>query len=329
MLQGSDGNQSKEVSRLCDWLVTQRPDVIIFSNLLIAGCISEIKRRVGCPVVVMLQGDDIFYEGLIEPYRSQALELLKRLARQVDRFVVHSAFYRNRMQPLLGIDAERIDICSLAIDPSDFVEIHPNRQARESQLNRPLSVGYLARLAPEKGLHNLIDAFIDLRQRMPTVQLQIAGWLGKLNEGYWSEQRKKLSDAGLEYAYTYHGSVDRRGKLDFLRSIDLLCVPTDYQEPKGLFVLESMAAGIPVLQPNHGAFPELIERLGGGGLYRAGDREDLVKQLGLLLSDQPKLIRLGDEGRRAILEKGTIERAAIRLIEILAPLVEKAHAKST
>ena len=98
MLQGSDGKQRKEVSRLCDWLVTQQPDIAVFSNLLIAGCIREIKSRVGCPVVVMLQGDDIFFESLVEPYRTSALQLLRELAQQVDLFIVHSHYYGERMQ---------------------------------------------------------------------------------------------------------------------------------------------------------------------------------------------------------------------------------------
>ena len=208
MLQGSDGRQRKEVSRLCDWLVTQRPDVAIFSNLLIAGCLREIKSRIGCPVVVMLQGDDIFFESLTEPYRTEAMQLLKLLAREVDMFIVHSEYYGQRMQHLLEFPRERWQVNSLAIEPADFLERKRTMVARD----RPPTVGYLARLAPEKGLHQLVDAFIELRVRLPTARLAIAGWLGKQHVSYWQEQQKKLASAGLSDAYTYHGSVDRNGK---------------------------------------------------------------------------------------------------------------------
>lgn len=319
MLQGSDGRQRKEVSRLCDWLVTQKPDVAIFSNLLIAGCIREVKSRIGCPVVVMLQGDDIFYEGLIEPYRTEALKLLKQLAREVDLFIVHSEFYGHRMQQLLDFPRERWQVNPLAIEPTDFLQ----RPAQSPASDRPPTVGYLARLAPEKGLHQLVDAFIELHKRMPAARLAIAGWLGKQHETYWQEQQSKLNAAGLADAYTYHGSVDRVGKLEFLEAIDVLCVPTTYQEPKGLFVLESLAAGVPVVQPNHGAFPELIGRLGGGHLYAAGNGADLVERLQTVLMDLPAAKRLGQIGRAALLEHATTDQAAARLAEMLNPLLSR------
>ena len=319
MLQGSDGRQRKEVSRLCDWLVTQKPDVIIFSNLLIAGCLREVKTRIGCPVVVMLQGDDLFFESLMEPYRTEAMELLKQLAREVDLFIVHSEFYGQRMQQLLEFPRERWQVNPLAIEPADFLE----RRRPAAVSDRPPTVGYLARLAPEKGLHQLVDAFIELRERLPTARLAVAGWLGKQHNRYWQELENKLAAAGLADAYTYHGSVDRNGKLQFLESVDVVCVPTTYQEPKGLFVLESLAAGVPVVQPHHGAFPEVIARLGGGHLYAAGDRRALVDRLQAVLSDLPAARMLGEVGRTAVLEHATTDRAAARLIELLNPLVTR------
>jgi len=319
MLQGSVGKQRKEVSRLCDWLVTQKPDVAIFSNLLIAGSISEIKARIGCPVVVILQGDDIFFESLIEPFRADAMKLLRQLAQQVDLFIVHSEDYGKRMQQLLGFKRERWQVNSLAIEPNDFVvRIRP-----ALDLQRPPTVGYLARLAPEKGLHQLVDAFIELRQRMPNARLEVAGWLGKQHAAYWQEQQGKLTNAGLAEAFKYHGSVDRNGKLEFLEAIDVLCVPTTYHEPKGLFVLESLAAGVPVVQPEHGAFPELLSRLGGGHLYPAGDQAALIDRLQLVLSDLSAARLLGELGRAAVLEKATTDKAAARLVELLSPLVAR------
>ena len=313
MLQGSHGRQRKEVSRLCDWLVTQKPDVAIFSNLLIAGSIGEIKARIGCPVVVMLQGDDIFFESLTEPYRSEAMVLLRQLAQQVDLFIVHSKNYGERMQQLLGFPRERWQVNPLSIETADYID----RARAVPTSERPPTVGYLARLAPEKGLHQLVDAFIELRKQIPNAQLLIAGWLGKQHEAYWQEQQEKLRAAGLAEAFKYLGSVDRQGKLDFLDSIDVLCVPTTYQEPKGLFVLESLAAGVPVVQPNHGAFPELIERLGGGYLFSAGELNALVERLKIVLSDLPMARELGSRGRAAVLEHATTDKAAARLVEML------------
>src|SRR5262249_9553575 len=132
--------------------------------------------------------------------------------------------------------------------------------------SRPPTVGYLARLAPEKGLHILADAFIRLRQMpgMQSARLKIAGWLGEQNRPYADSAFRRLREAGFGDVFEYLAEINRRGKLDFLGSIDVLAVPTTYQEPKGLFVLEALAAGVPVIQPDHGAFPEVLAETEGG-----------------------------------------------------------------
>ncbi len=321
MLKGKDGFQRKEVSRLCDWLVSQGPDTIVFSNLLIAGCIPEIKRLLGKPLVVMLQGDDIFYDNLIEPYRSEAIRLLRQLATQVDRFIVHSQFYLDKMRDILSVSESRFEICPLAIDTTDFESLRVQADGISDSTNGPPRIGYLARIAPEKGLHHLVDAFVDLRNRFPLARLEIAGWLGKQNEPYWRSQIERLRLAGLENAYHYHGTVDRQGKLAFLKSIDVLSVPTDYAEPKGLFVLEALAAGVPVIQPDHGAFPELLNRFGGGYLFKAGDNRDLSIKLGEAIASRERLIQLGKSGREAVLLRGSTTVAAARMEAILQALV--------
>src|SRR5688500_4136103 len=162
MLRGSQGFQRKEVKRLVQWLSGHsHPDVFVFSNVLTAGCVPELKKHFGVPVVVMLQGDDIFLRDLPEPFQQQALEEIRRLAEQIDGFLSHSRFYADKMSQYLGVPREKIQVVPLGIDTRDFEGIAVDAATRES---RPATVGYLARLAPEKGLHVLADAFIRLRQ---------------------------------------------------------------------------------------------------------------------------------------------------------------------
>ncbi len=320
MLRGREGRQRKEVDRLCDWLKTQEPDVVVFSNLLIAGCIPELKRQLGCPVVVILQGDDIFFESLVEPHRQQALKELQRLAQLVDLFVVHSQDYGLRMQDKLQFPAKRLTVQPLSIDTQDFLEWPTRNGSADAPKDRAPTVGYLARLAPEKGLHLLVEAFIELAGQLPDVRLAIAGWLGKQHTSYWQEQQDKLAAAGLNDRCQYHGSVDRDGKLEFLRSIDVLCVPTPYLEPKGIFLLEGLAAGVPYVQPDHGAFPELFQRLGGGHLVTPNSVEALTGQLRTMLTNLPETQQLGWQGRQRVLEEASMQRAAQRFAKMLDTL---------
>jgi len=285
MLLGVDGNQRKEFNRLCDWLEKDiRPDVLLLTNLLIAGCIPEYKRRVAVPVYVTLQGDDIFLDSLPDPYRQQSIDAMRRLVPFIDGFIVHSQDYGRRMAELLDIPAHRWHVVPLGINTEEFES--PNTDSATvarsvNSNNREVTLGYFARMAPEKGLHLLIDAFIELASRPENAELHLkmAGWMGPQHAEFWNEQQQKLARAHLDGRWSYLGSLERREKLDFFRVIDLLSVPTTYQEPKGIFVLEATAAGVPYVQPNHGAFPELHQRLNAGWLYTAGDHRSYVDQL--------------------------------------------------
>ena len=154
---------------------------------------------------------------------------------------------------MLHIPDDKITITPLSIDVSPWETAWNVGKSAETSFR----LGYLARIAPEKGLHNLVDAFIRLAPDDERLTLQVAGWLGETNHDYLQEQEQKIDRAGLADRYQYHGSPTLEEKIRFLKSVDLFSVPTDYHDPKGLFVLEANGAGIPVVQPDHGAFSEL------------------------------------------------------------------------
>ncbi len=293
MLQGINGRQRKEFMSLLDWLSKDiQPDVLVFTNLLISGGIQEVKRRSQTRVFVTLQGDDIFLDSMPENFRSKAIHLMQDLVQYVDGFLVHSHDYANRMAALLRIPNAKIHIVPLGIDVSDFRKLHKEESSADS-----FTIGYLARMAPEKGLHQLVDAFIAIAHRSEAkhVKLQLAGWMGPQHTTFWDEQKAKLNQAGLADRWEYLGSIDRDEKARFLSSINLFCVPTTYAEPKGLFLLEAIAAGTHYVQPDHGAFPELHQRMqttdqsrSFGELFKADSVEDLaVKLIGAIQSKRP------------------------------------------
>ncbi len=305
MLMGEKGNQRKEVKRMCGWLEQQRPDLIVFSNALIGGCIESIKKRLDVPILVTLQGDDVFLDSLQEPWRSRCMKRIHQIVNMVDGFIVHSDFFRDYMAEYFAIPIEKFHVTPLGIDTDDFknpkvasstASIEPaNRSER-------VTIGYLARLAPEKGLSNLVDALLRLDLgELPPLHLNVAGWLGPEHQAYADEQWAKLDAAGWRGRYEYLGAVDRQQKLDFLNSIDLFCVPTLYQEPKGLYALEAMAAGVPVIASNHGAFPELIGSSGGGILATPNDSAALANQLTSLIIDSDQRAILGRTGRSHVM----------------------------
>jgi glycosyltransferase involved in cell wall biosynthesis len=288
--------------------------------------VPSIKQHTSAPVLVTLQGDDIFLEDLPEPFKSQAFAEIRKLVRHVDGFIVNSRYYADFMADYFGIPPEKFHITPLGIDTEDFLAAESSPATHEtSKLNsapdeRTLKVGYFARLAPEKGLHVLVDAFLELR-RMPGMErteLHIAGWLGEHRRKYAEEQFDKLRAAGLGDAFHYAGSVDRRGKVEFLRRLDVLSVPTVYHEPKGLFVLEALAAGVPVVEPSHGAFPELVEATGGGRLVNPGDPRELARALYEVLTDDESRLEMARRGRESVLSRYNSDAMARLALEIYA-----------
>ena len=325
MLRGAEGNQRKEVARLVDWLAADlKPQVVNFSNMLIAGCAPEVRRRLGSTVFVTMQGDDIFLDDLAEPYRSQALAEIERLADFVDGFVTFSDFYADRMASELRLPRERFHIVPLGLHMDQFP------LAQEMLPGAGRHVGYLARICEAKGLHILVDAFVDLAKRpgFGDVDLHAAGWLGESDKPFLAEQVAKLARAGLADRFTHHGVLDHTQKLAFLRRLDVLSVPTVYREPKGLFVLEALSQKVPVVQPEHGAFPELLASTGGGRLHRPHDAAHLADTLADILGDHDGRGRLGADGHDRVRLHHTSDAMAARTLEVYRRVHDQRNARA-
>lgn len=303
MLRGVHGQQRHELEKLCSWLRDVQPRMVVLSNALIAGCVPRLKELLQVPVLVTLQGDDIFLDSLPDPYRRQSLEVLRELVSSIDGYLVNSRFYATRMGTLLQIPDAKFATVPLGINVDGFPVSDINSTAVRE--NSQPTIGYFARLAPEKGFHLLVDTFVELHRRgnVPGVQLHAAGWQGPQHLSYYQEQLAKLRAAGCEASFHYAGAVNREQKIEFLRGIDVFSVPTIYEEPKGLFVLEALAAGVPVVQPAHGAFPELLAQTGGGKLVPPNSPVHLADALEELLLDRATRRELGRAGQRTVHQK--------------------------
>jgi glycosyltransferase involved in cell wall biosynthesis len=313
MLKGEAGNQRKEVDKLVAWLAEEvRPDIVHLTNVILSGMVPELKRRLGVPILGELQGDDIFLEALPEPFRGQALALIHEHCMQMNGFVATCGYYADFMAGYLGLPRERIDV----VYPGLNLAGHGG--ARVERNGPPFTIGYFARICPEKGLHVLVEAFRILRQTpgAPPCRLRISGWLGPQYRPYLDELQKQLRSRGLADSFEYVESPDHASKVRFLQSLDVLSVPTTYREPKGLYVLEALANGVPVVQPRHGSFPELIEATGGGLLVAPGDPADLARGLRQMLDDAEGRRRMGAAGQQAVAERFGAETMARQTVEV-------------
>lgn len=313
-LEGERGHQRKEIEKLLAFLAAEpRPDVVNIPYTLLIALAAPIKRMLGCPVVVTLQGEDLFLEGLPEHYRSQALDLIKAQTAHIDLFMAVSHYYADFMRTYLAIPPEKMRIAPLGITLKDVPEPAPLRR-------NPFAIGFLARIAPEKGLHVLADAYILLRQErgLPPSRLQAAGYLPPEHRGYLQGIERTLDAAGLRGEFAYAGALDRAAKFSFLRGLDAFSVPSPYHEPKGLYLLEAMATGVPVVQPLHGAFPEIIGRTGGGLLAASNAPAAIADKLMQIWQHPDRASDMGRRGREGVHAHYSIGHMADAALRIYA-----------
>ena len=319
MLKGEDGFQAKELRKMLDWLRTLPPyDAVNLPNALLLGMAPALRRERLGPLVCTLQGEDLFLEALHEPYRSESMALIRRLAPEIDAFVAVSASYADFMTGYLGLPKERVHTVPLGIN-------FDGHSAREAPGAGPFTIGYFARVAPEKGLHLLADAYVRMRRThgVTGTRLAVAGYLAPEHRAYLAQVEADLAAAGLADEYSYAGVLDRDRKIAFLRGLDVLSVPSPYVEPKGLYLLEALANGVPAVQPRHGAFPEILEATGGGRLFEPGNADDLARVLAELVRDPAEAARLGAAGAAGVRRHYGLPRMADAMERVYASLTPR------
>ncbi len=287
-MQGEAGPHAREMGKLLAVLRDFRPDIVHLTNSMFVCMAGPIRRELSVPVVCSLQGEDYFLEHLPNPYRERCFEILRRCAADVDLFLAPCRSQAEALAPRLGIGADAIPVVMPGIALDGF---KPGSGSGGSAF----VVGYLARIAEEKGLHLLADAVAKLRAANAgkTIRLRVAGWRGKKEGRYLARiaSRTPLEDMGY---------LEREEKIEFLASLDAFSAPATYGASKGLYVLEALAAGVPAVQPRIGIFPELAAATGGMLLCAPGDAGDLAAKLQILMDDRGRAREIGARGRASV-----------------------------
>ena len=289
MLEGTHGHQRKEFDKLVHWLRDQpRPDVIDISNSMLIGIAEPLKQALGCPVNCTLQGENIFLGHLPEPYRSRAVALIREQVAHVDSFVAVSDYYAGCMSRYLEIPGAKMHVVPLGVDVDRF---RPGDPASAGAV----TLGYFGRMAPEKGIHRLCDAYAALRGRgeLGGCRVELAGYLGPSTREYWRSVERTNAGRDLAGDIHYRGELALDEKVAFLQGLDLFVVPAEYDDPKGLSLIEAMACGVPVVAPRRGTYTELVERTGGGVLVEPENAAALEQALVALAADPERRAELG------------------------------------
>ena len=312
MIQGEHGHQAKELDKLVAWLVEQKPDVVCLSNSLLIGVARRVREELRVPIICSLQGEDAFLDSLPGPYRERCWQLVRERAADVVRFVAPSRYYNALMQERLRLAPEKIAVIYNGMDLDGFAPAGARPEFP--------TVGFLARMCRDKGLDTLVEAFIRLTPRVPHARLKIGGTLTDADRAFVTDLTARLEQAGIVNAVKFLPNLTHAEKQQFLRGLTVVSVPTQGGEAFGLFVIESLASGVAVVQPNNGAFPELIELTGGGVLYAQGDASSLADALEKLLLDPAHAAKLGRCGREIVNSHFTSDAMARNFEELLKQL---------
>ncbi|MBI5541019.1 MAG: glycosyltransferase family 4 protein [Bacteroidia bacterium] len=316
MLKGADGFQTEELNQLIYYLKHhEKPDVVHLSNALLMGLAAKIKEELNVPVFCSLQDEDVWINAMQEHYKPKLWQLMSEKAKDIDAFIAVSDFFKNIMQKNMQIEEEKLHVIHLGVNP-EMYNVH-------SPAQNPQAIGYLSRMNEENGFEIVIDAFIKIKTQPELSNLKLILTGGKTSDDnkFIQKQINKLEKNKVlqfvEFVDDFRTSV-----LDeFFNKITVLSVPVLNGEAFGLYQLESLASGIPIVQPDLAAFPEIVEISKAGAIYKPNTSDALAEKLAEVLSDQTRLNLMSINGRKAIEEKFNLKVSTKRLVEIYENMI--------
>jgi glycosyltransferase involved in cell wall biosynthesis len=295
MLEIEGSGFRKEFEKLLVWLEEiGKPEVVCLSTALQAGLADEIKKRLKVPIVMFFQGEDSFLDGLPEPFKSQCWQHMGRRLASSDLLIAPSRFYATYMEQRLGFDVGTIKVMHNGIKLDGY--------ATADELPEFPTIGYLARMCRDKGLDILVDAFIHLRTTLGNnnARLRIAGAMTAGDLPLVKTLKKRLNKAGLDASVDWLPNLSRDDKITFLKSLTLFSVPVTYPEAFGLYLVEAIACGVPVVQPDTASFPEIIGTTGAGICVPEGSAVNFANAWSELLNDPIRLNAMRENGRKQV-----------------------------
>lgn len=311
MLDGEKGRQATELDHLVRYLANEiQPDVIHLSNALLIGLARRLKNDLNAAVVCSLQDENEWIDPMRPQYRQITWDKMHERAEDVDAFIAASKYYADRSRDLMKLPGEKIHVVYGGIDPVNYKQ-------SDLGLNPPV-IGYLCRMSEYFGLGIIVDAFIRLKRKsaFANARLHLMGGYTGDDKPFVNKMLKKLAREGFEQDVTIFEDFTMTSRVNFLSSLSLLSVPVPGGEAFGAYMVESLAAGVPIVQPAVGGYPEFVDATGGGVIYKPNDPEHLADALASLLSDPARLREMAASGRDNVLKNYTMDQMADRIIRI-------------
>lgn len=243
---------------------------------------------------------------LLAPLMARRNQLLRRALQQMS-FIIAPSRLLGKLAPTWGAPVERLRFAPHGLDMSG---VRPRTQ-RQDTLRR---FAYIGGLAPQKGVHVLIQAFNDLERE---ATLEIYG-----DESQFPDYMRELKQAARSSRIRFGGRLDRAEVWRVLAEVDALAVPSLWYENAPVVIQEAFAAGVPVIASRLGALPEWVRDGVDGLCVPPGDIWAWQAALRRLV-DEPGLV---DRLRANIRRPVTLEEHLDQLERLYAEVVSISHA---
>jgi glycosyltransferase involved in cell wall biosynthesis len=315
MLLGEQGEQKEELDKMVNWIAEHcKPDIIHISNALLLGLARRLKEKTGVPVLCSLQDEDVWVDAMQPKFQQKIWDLMHERAEDVDALVAVSNFFAETMKKLMNLSDEKMHTFYLGVDAEDYHFI--------STKEKPRNVGYISRMCHENGFDILVDAFIQLKKKPGFEDVKLIATGGSTGDDakYIKEQKRKIRENNLDDSFEIIDEFEGDTRHDFFKKVSLISVPVRIGEAFGMYLLESMASGVPVVQPALGAFPEIVGLSGGGVTYMPNSPEKLSETWAELLSNPEKMEKLSLDGYEGTKKKFNIHNHAAEIIGLYEKL---------
>lgn len=316
MLNGKEGNQEAELQELIDFLKEyEKPDIVHLSNALLLGLAKQIREQLKVPVVCSLQDEDVWVDAMNDYYREKVWDLMSEKAKDVDAFVAVSNYYASEMKKKMRIPDAKMHVVPIGIDSSIYKYAEP--------VDKPQAIGFISRMYEEHGFGLLIDAYIKLKQipKFKDVLLKLSGGYTADDKKYVKKQIRKLKKAGVFQDVEFIDNYLAENRYLFFNKLTIVTVPALKGEAFGIYQLESMASGIPVVQPALGAFPEIIEQTGGGVIYSPNTVDTIVEKWSEVLTNPQKITEMSTTGKKSVEDNFAIDALTKKVLDIYKSLI--------
>ena len=311
MLQGHEGYQKDELQMLIDYLRDhEKPDVVHLSNALLLGLAYKIKTELNIPVVCSLQDEDVWINAMEKSWQERMWKLMEEKAEDVSAFISVSDYFANLMKKNMNIPDEKMHVIHVGIDPERYTYNTP-------KLNPPV-IGFLSRMNMENGFEVLIDAFIDLKDKteFKNTRLRVTGGKTSDDDRFIKNQMSKLKKKGYHHDIEFYKDFSSTVSPDFFTTLSVLSVPVIKGEAFGLYQLEAMASGIPIVQPDIAAFPEIAKTSGGGVVYSPNTAVALSEKWAEVFSDPEMLKQMSVNGSQSISNKFNLKVLTDKMVNV-------------